>query len=757
MSRVEKMLLGVVTIIVLGAVVLAWAPLEGLADPVRDVERARRAESEAERYFQNLGEGRNLDRPFPRMVGGEREASTELVELGRLLFFDPVLSGENDISCAHCHHPDLGLADGRPTGMGFGGQGVGPKRMGGVVLGRNTPTVWNAAYNHRQFWDGRAADLNEQARGPITHPDEMGQDPDELPEELRAIPEYVTRFAAVFGDEGIDLAKVTRAIATFERTLTSTNSAYDRYARGDREALTDAQRRGLASFRSLRGRCFECHNLPTFANKDFKVIGVPPRAGEAPDLGRGKVAGAEYDHAFKVPTLRNVALTAPYMHNGIFETLEEVIDFYAEGGGRGRDFDLPQIDDKIRRFVLSPEERADLVAFLHALTDESALPEVPNSVPSGLSVVPHSGRSAPTAPALNVEELAGRSPIIHTVRPGEHIQDAVDRALPGDTIEVLPGIYFETVMLDVDNVTLRGVREGDQRPLLDGKGLLTDAIIGSGRGITIEGLDLANYTANGVMLSFSENLVLRDLRATNTGLYGLYPVESVGVLVEGCRVTGASDAGIYVGQCRDVVVRDCEVSGNVTGIEIENCIDALVEKNLVTDNAGGLLVFLLPNNPSKVSSNCVLKDNVVIANNHENFAAEGATVANVPSGTGILILGADDVEVTSNSIVDNKTCGVAVLSLASLIEKERAGGVDVDPWPDRVRVHNNEFEGNGRDPDPAALEQGISGSDLLWDVSGEGNSWSERGASSKPAFLPGPSWGEGRRRFFRRLWRALGA
>jgi len=146
-----------------------------------------------------------------------------------------------------------------------------------------------------------------------------------------------------------------------------------------------------------------------------------------------------------------------------------------------------------------------------------------------------------------------------------------------------------------------------------------------------------------------------------------------------------------------------------------------------------------------------------VANNHENFAAEGATVANVPSGTGILILGADDVEVTSNSIVDNKTCGVAVLSLASLIEKERAGGVDVDPWPDRVRVHDNEFEGNGRDPDPAALEQGISGSDLLWDVSGEGNSWSERGASSKPAFLPGPSWGEGRRRFFRRLWRALGA
>jgi cytochrome c peroxidase len=177
-------------------------------------------------------------------------------------------------------------------------------------------TLWNAAFNHRQFWDGRAADLEEQAEGPITHPDEMGQDPEELSRELEEIPAYVERFRAAFGVEGIDLAKVTQAIASFERTLTSVNSAYDRYAKGDRGALTEAERRGLASFRSLRSRCFECHNLPTFANPEFKVVGVPPRDGEEPDRGRGEVVGAAYDHAFKVPTLRNVALTAPYMHNG---------------------------------------------------------------------------------------------------------------------------------------------------------------------------------------------------------------------------------------------------------------------------------------------------------------------------------------------------------------------------------------------------------------------------------------------------------
>jgi parallel beta-helix repeat protein len=448
------------------------------------------------------------------------------------------------------------------------------------------------------------------------------------------------------------------------------------------------------------------------------------------------------------------------MHNGSLETLEEVVDFYSDGGGRGSGFDVPQIDDKIRRFRLSWEERTDLVEFLQALTDEGRLPEEPLGVPSRLDWVKHrvpavlEGPSGPSALEKVSEE---RAPSTHTVMPGESIQAAVDAARPGDTIEVHVGVYSETVLFDIDEVTLRGVPDGDKRPLLDGKGKLSDAIIGSGRGLTIEGFDVADFTANGVMLSLSQELTLRDLRATNTGLYGLYPVESSGVLVEGCEVTGARDAGIYVGQCKDVVVRNCVATGNVTGIEIENCVNALVEGNHVSDNAGGLLVFLLPNNPSKLSRGCLLRDNVVEENNHENFAEEGAMVGNVPSGTGVLILGADDVEVTSNTISGNKTCGIAVLSLTNLVQKKKAGGIDVDPWPDGTWVHDNKLFENGEDPDQQAKELGLPGGDLLWDVSGEGNSWREVSGASTPPLLPGPGWSDGKRRFFRRLWRAMGA
>ncbi len=759
MSRTTKALIGMTAAFGVGIAVIAWAPLEGLADPVRDEVRAERAAGGTELFFMMLEEGRSIDRAFPEMVGGEEPFSQERHDLGWLLFFDPVLSGDNKTSCAHCHHPDLGFADGRETAMGFGGEGFGPDRRGGAVLGRNTPTIWNAAFNHRQFWDGRAADLAEQAEGPITDPNEMGQDPDELVEELKAIPKYVERFEASFEGEGVTFENVTHAIAAFEREITSQHSRYDRYAKGARGALTESERRGLAIFRSLKTRCFECHNLPTFANPEFKVVGVPPREGEEPDLGRGAVAGSAYNHAFKVPTLRNIELTAPYMHNGIFETLEEVVDFYSDGGGRGSGFDVPQIDDKIRRFRFSWDERADLVAFLRALTDERRIPAAPASVPSGLQPLKHTKPSQPEGPVVPMrgQERERRAPRTHTVRPGESIQAAVDAARPGDTIEVHAGVYSETVLFDLDEVTLRGVPDGDRRPLLDGKGELSDAIIGSGRGLTIEGFDVANFTSNGVMLNLSQELTLRDLNATNTGLYGLYPVESIGVRVEGCRVTGARDAGIYVGQCKDVVVRDCVATQNVTGIEIENCVDALVERNHVSDNAGGLLVFLLPNNPSKVSRGCLVRDNTVVENNHENFAALGAMVGNVPSGTGILILGADDVEVTSNTVKGNKTCGVAVLSLMNLVQKKKAGGVDVDPWPDGVWVHDNDLIENGEGPDQKAKELGLPGGDLLWDLSGEGNSWSEPSASSTPPVLPGPEWSQSKRRLFRRLWRAMGA
>jgi len=182
------------------------------------------------------GDG-GLRRPFPAMVfRPDNAVLPQRVALGRLLYFDPVLSGANDLSCASCHHPDLGLSDGRGQSMGKGGRGLGPERVAGAVIRRGAPTVWNAAYNARQFWDGRAADLEDQARFPITSPIEMDQKPDELVEELRAIPEYVRRFDEAFGGQegsAVTFDNATRAIAAFERTLVSDASPFDRYRMGD--------------------------------------------------------------------------------------------------------------------------------------------------------------------------------------------------------------------------------------------------------------------------------------------------------------------------------------------------------------------------------------------------------------------------------------------------------------------------------------------------------------------------------------------
>lgn len=326
--------------------------------------------------------------PFPQMPGLEENPVTpDKVELGRLLFFDPILSGDNTMSCATCHHPDFGLADGRSKAMGFGGTGVGPEREGGAPLGRQSPSLWNAAYNAHQFWDGRARLLEHQAAFPIQAPDEMNQDPDELVDELSSIPEYARLFREVFGDgeEAVAFANVTKAIAAFERTLLSYNSRFDRFAAGDADALNAEEQQGFALFRSDRLRCMECHHLPTFNDTEFHVIGVPEEG--TPDPGRAKVPGEGPFGAFKVPTLRNVAVTAPYMHNGHFDTLEAIVDFYSEGAGLANDPPTQNLDPLIRPFRISDEEKAALVAFLKTLTDISLQPAPPEAVPSGLPVV----------------------------------------------------------------------------------------------------------------------------------------------------------------------------------------------------------------------------------------------------------------------------------------------------------------------------------------------------------------------------------
>jgi parallel beta-helix repeat protein len=671
------------------------------------------------------------------------------VALGRLLFFDPVLSAKNDISCATCHHPDLGYSDGRGKSMGQGGRGLGPERTGGRVIRRGAPTIWNAAFNRSLFWDGRARDLEDQAKNPITAPEEMGENDTNLSAELATVPEYQSLFDQAFGGHmgsSINLLNVTKAIAAFERTQLSSRSPFDRYAAGDRSALTLSQRRGFDVFRSGQARCFECHSLPTFASPDFKVVGVPRLDDEPEDRGRGEITGSPGQKgAFKVPSLRNVALTAPYMHNGRFKTLDEVLDFYSRGGGPGLGSPTPNLDDKIRPINLTYQQRLDLIAFLNALTDESALVDPPRRVPSTLPVV---GRLHNPARAVAAQLNAGLGRRIvptvgeFVVNPGQSIQEVIDRAAPGSTIRVQPGEYYESITIDVDKITLIG---GDgtpaARPALDGHGVHSDAVIVSGHDFTMSNFEVRHFVGNGVVAQETTNFTLRDAKLEDTGQYGVYPVRSSFVKVQRVEVIGARDAGIYVGQSKGIVVEDCIAHGNVTGIEIENSVDARVERNRVYDNAGGILVFALPGNPSKEAKRTRVALNKITGNNHENFADPGSIVSKVPSGGGVFILAADDTEVTENEIRDHNSFGVAVLGLESLFPGR--GPFDVGAFSDRTRVHANTYAGNGGKPDRAILAAGLKGADLVWDVTGPTNLWDEPGATTAvpvlqerwPAFL----------------------
>jgi cytochrome c peroxidase len=721
-----------------------------------------------------------LQKAFPTEIvqPADNPTTPEKVELGKLLFFDPILSDDNTLSCAHCHHPYLGFSDGLPRSRGRGGKGAGRERTGGIELTRGAPTLWNTVYNHRQFWDGRAAHLEEQARMVITTPEEINADPAELVRELKAIPEYRALFDKAFGGkngEAITFKNITYALAAFQRTLVSFNSRFDRYAAGDGSALSPQEKRGLKLFLSPKTRCNECHGIPTFANRDFKVIGVPdPKDGPAdvakPEAERGRGGGP--NGAFKIPTLRNIALTAPYMHNGVFETLEEVLDFYAGGGGRGLGLDVPLQDDKIRKFTLTPQEKADLIAFLLALTDESALPEIPKRVPSGLPVVRPQVPRLPTRLNIDSPELrrirqlqrraedsssatrTGESPLTPTlsplakggtragvggfrgnqvgsaspariveVRPGESIQEAVDKAGRNGIVRIYPGTYHENVLVIHHGVTIEGVIRDGKRPVLDGRNLLPDAISGLGNDFTVANLEIRNYQGNGVVVHKARNVVYRNLILHNTGLYGVYPIECDGVLVEDCKVSGARDAGIYVGQSRNIVVRRNEAFQNVTGIEIENCVNAIVEDNYVHNNTGGILVFLLPFNPSKVQDGCIVRRNRVINNNTPNFADPEAIVSNVLKGTGIMLLAADNTEVYENEIVGNGTFGIMVIGLRQLFPAPTP--LDVDPNPDGNRIYNNILRDNGKDPDERLKRFGIPPVDLLWDMTGKGNTWNQ--------------------------------
>jgi cytochrome c peroxidase len=680
-----------------------------------------------------------LQAAWPQLV----EVDADQAALGRLLFYDPVLSADDDRSCASCHHPDMGFSDGRALAEGAHGED----------LRRNAPSLWNVAYATSLFWDGRAKSLEEQMLVPLTHSDEMGADVAEMVVQLEAIAEYTEMFNTAFSD-GVTVDNVAAAIAAFERTLVSHNSPFDRFAAGDFNALTPAQRRGFDVFRSAQTRCFECHSWPTFTNNTFNVLGVPDTNPDNPDLGQVEIVNAaDATRAFRTPGLRNVALSAPYMHNGVFTTLEEVVDFYAKGAGPAFGVDV-EPDEFIRGFTLSDQQTSDLVTFLYALTDEpSDLISIPDSVPSGLPVVEHMDNparelvEASTIPPF--EAGAARDPQTITVASGESIQAAVDQALPGDTILVEPGLYHQTVYVDTPNLTIRGMVDGEDRPWLDGEKTLSDGFNTTGDNFTLEGFGIRNYIGNGVLTTGAEHLIYRDLIIQDAGIYGIYPVETTDVLVENCVVSGIADAAIYVGQSRGpIIVRNNEVFNNVTGIEIENSTNAEVYDNYAHDNTGGILVFLLPNNPSKVGYNTRVYNNRIENNNHENFGAANSTVGKVPQGTGIMIMTADNTEVFDNTISGNQTFGVALTSLYILYPRDTV--FDLGPLPENNWIHDNSFENNGYNPAGMVKDLGLPGADVLWSGEGWNNSFDEPGANLFPPLLPGRNWPDPAKRA---LWR----
>ncbi len=320
---------------------------------------------------------------LPPIIPDDNPLTAAKVALGQKLYFDPRLSADDTVSCATCHDPAKGFADGKTVAAGIGGK----------TGARNSPTVLDAAFSDFQFWDGRASTLEEQAKGPLTNPVEMGMPShDAVAAKLQKIPEYPPLFGQAFGSDRITIDSVVRAIASYERTVFSFSSPFDRFIGGDKTAMPESAQRGWQLFNE-KARCNNCHgyvaSVPTFTDNKFHNIGVAMhaanfaelarKAAQSPEtasalahapgyseLGRFLVTKEQKDiGAFKTPGLRDVALTAPYMHDGSQRTLEEVIEFYDKGGE-----DNPYLDGGIRPLKLTVQEKADLVEFMKALTSD---------------------------------------------------------------------------------------------------------------------------------------------------------------------------------------------------------------------------------------------------------------------------------------------------------------------------------------------------------------------------------------------------
>ncbi|WP_316568260.1 cytochrome c peroxidase [Neobacillus sp. YIM B06451] len=292
-------------------------------------------------------------------VPGDNPMTPEVLKLGQALYFDPRLSGDNTRSCASCHDPGLGYGDGKAT---F-------EKVDGTAGARNSPTVINSGYYSTNFWDGRAASLEEQALGPVENPNEMNQKLEELIPELKAVKGYEEMFKKAFGD-GVTKDNIAKAIAAFERQIVIKDTRYDQFLKGDMNVLSDKEIRGLDLFVG-KAMCVTCHNGQNLSDNNYYNIGI-----ESADEGRFAITKDPRDMGrIRTPGLYGITHTAPYMRDGSLKTLEDVIDYYDRGGDNH-----PNKSFFMKQFMplgLSDEEKADLLAFLKTLGGQPPIVEKP--------------------------------------------------------------------------------------------------------------------------------------------------------------------------------------------------------------------------------------------------------------------------------------------------------------------------------------------------------------------------------------------
>jgi parallel beta-helix repeat protein len=323
------------------------------------------------------------------------------------------------------------------------------------------------------------------------------------------------------------------------------------------------------------------------------------------------------------------------------------------------------------------------------------------------------------------------APSVELPNMQKHLQSKFLNAKPGDVITIPAGTFeFQrSLSLKVDGVTVRGA--GMDKTILNFKNQISGAegILVTANDFTIEDLAIEDAKGDALKINDGKNIVIRRVRTewtngpdTNNGAYGIYPVQTENTLIEGAIAIGASDAGIYVGQSRNVVVRDSRAEYNVAGIEIENTVDADVYNNVATNNTGGILVFNMPN-LSLEGVRTRIYNNQIVDNNTANFAAPGGAVAGVPAGSGISINSNDLVEVFDNDLKNNQTAHIVISSVYSTNYSDRENASSFDPYPEKISIHDNRYEGGGNDPDTDYLPQlkdaffGAEGSfpNVIWD------------------------------------------